>query len=258
MFKTLFGFHGRLSRAGFAEALLALVLVNVAAVVAWKFISANGLPGLTAAGDLSEAIGLAVFVLTALLTLWALLAVSAKRAHDRGRSAWWLLLGVVPVLGQLWWLIDLGVLAGSKGDNKYGAEPHGAADEHFGPTPAEAVAYAAPAETVQAAPVLEEQSHEPAAPAPYRFDDQAEAPADAPAEAEAEHPHDGGHHEQEAPAEVVELSAEGQAEAHEADHGHEPAAEPERGPSEEELAHEPELAAEHAHAHEPEPAQAHV
>ena len=32
---------------------------------------------------------------------WALLAVGARRLHDVGRSAWFLLLGLVPVVGTL-------------------------------------------------------------------------------------------------------------------------------------------------------------
>jgi uncharacterized membrane protein YhaH (DUF805 family) len=54
---------------------------------------------------------------------WAAFAVSIKRLHDRGHSAWRLLILLIPVLGPLWWLISLGVLSGTRGDNQYGPDP---------------------------------------------------------------------------------------------------------------------------------------
>jgi uncharacterized membrane protein YhaH (DUF805 family) len=36
-----------------------------------------------------------------LATLLPTLAVGARRLHDVGRSAWWLLLGLIPIIGQL-------------------------------------------------------------------------------------------------------------------------------------------------------------
>ncbi len=50
------------------------------------------------------------------------LAVSFRRLHDSGRTAWWLLLGLVPVLGQLVVLIFM-ILDGTPGDNRYGPDP---------------------------------------------------------------------------------------------------------------------------------------
>jgi len=57
------------------------------------------------------------------LLLWPLLAVTAKRWHDRDRSAWWTLLWLVPVLGWLWTLVACGFLRGTPGANRYGPEP---------------------------------------------------------------------------------------------------------------------------------------
>jgi uncharacterized membrane protein YhaH (DUF805 family) len=54
---------------------------------------------------------------------WGAAAVSAKRLHDRGQSAWRLLLLLIPVIGPLWWIIALGVRAGTRGDNQYGPDP---------------------------------------------------------------------------------------------------------------------------------------
>ena len=56
------------------------------------------------------------------LLLWPFLAVAAKRWHDRDKSAWWILLGVVPVVGWLWVLVENGLLRGTAGANRFGAD----------------------------------------------------------------------------------------------------------------------------------------
>lgn len=47
--------------------------------------------------------------LFSLATLIPYLAVAARRLHDVGRSGWWLLLGLIPLIGflvLLWWFIQ--------------------------------------------------------------------------------------------------------------------------------------------------------
>ena len=46
-----------------------------------------------------------------------------KRLHDRGRSAWWLIVLLIPVLGPLWLAIELALRRGTPGENQYGADP---------------------------------------------------------------------------------------------------------------------------------------
>ena len=50
------------------------------------------------------------------------LAVSVRRLHDTGRSGWWLLLALIPVLG---WLVLLFFYFqdSQPGDNEYGSNP---------------------------------------------------------------------------------------------------------------------------------------
>lgn len=60
-----------------------------------------------------------------LLILWPAIAVSAKRWHDRDRSAWWVLVALIPLIGQLWLLIDNGFVAGTRGANRFGEVPAG-------------------------------------------------------------------------------------------------------------------------------------
>ncbi|MFZ3005698.1 MAG: DUF805 domain-containing protein [Phenylobacterium sp.] len=54
------------------------------------------------------------------------LAVSFRRLHDSGRTAWWLLLGLIPILGHLVLLIFM-ILDGTPGENRYGPNPKAAA-----------------------------------------------------------------------------------------------------------------------------------
>lgn len=51
--------------------------------------------------------------------IWAALAIQAKRWHDRGRSAWWILCNVVLILGNIYSLVQLGFF-GSVEPNRFG------------------------------------------------------------------------------------------------------------------------------------------
>jgi uncharacterized membrane protein YhaH (DUF805 family) len=57
-----------------------------------------------------------------LLLMLPSLAVAVRRLHDTGRSGWWLLLAVIPILGFLALLV-MYCLAGDPGDNDYGPVP---------------------------------------------------------------------------------------------------------------------------------------
>lgn len=58
-----------------------------------------------------------------LVLLWPSLAISIKRWHDRDKSAWWVLVGLIPVIGGLWLLIENGLMRGTRGPNRYGDDP---------------------------------------------------------------------------------------------------------------------------------------
>lgn len=64
-------------------------------------------------------IALLVFLAVILLPT---LSVSFRRIHDTGRSGWWLLLGLVPILGQLTLLIIF-LQDSQLGYNKWGEYP---------------------------------------------------------------------------------------------------------------------------------------
>lgn len=61
--------------------------------------------------------------LSSLAVLWPALAITAKRWHDRNRSAWWILINLVPVLGSVWTFVECGLLRGTAGVNRFGPPP---------------------------------------------------------------------------------------------------------------------------------------
>ena len=68
-----------------------------------------------------EATILAAVVGVALLV--ASFILNIKRCHDRDKSGWFAFIGFIPVLGPLWLLLELGLLRGTEGPNRYGPDP---------------------------------------------------------------------------------------------------------------------------------------
>lgn len=60
-----------------------------------------------------------LFSLAIILPTWA---VSVRRLHDVGKSGWWLLISLIPFIGDIW-LFILTVTDSQTGDNEYGANP---------------------------------------------------------------------------------------------------------------------------------------
>ncbi|WP_171112657.1 MULTISPECIES: DUF805 domain-containing protein [Streptomyces] len=50
------------------------------------------------------------------------LGVTVRRLHDTGRTGWWILIGIVPLVGSIVLLVFL-CLDGETGANKYGENP---------------------------------------------------------------------------------------------------------------------------------------
>lgn len=74
-------------------------------------------------------LGVIASVLYGLFVLGSLvpsLAVGVRRLHDTDRSGWLVLLGLIPLIGLI--LIYFYVQPGTKGPNKYGADPIGQVD----------------------------------------------------------------------------------------------------------------------------------
>lgn len=65
------------------------------------------------------------YTLFLLITCYPGLAVSVKRLHDRNRSGWFVLISLIPLVGNIWLIIELLFLKGTKGSNMFGAYPIG-------------------------------------------------------------------------------------------------------------------------------------
>src|SRR3954469_23834779 len=68
-----------------------------------------------------------LYGVAALALLLPGLAVGVRRLHDTGKSGWFMLLGLIPVVGLI--LLYFMAQPGQAQDNEYGAAPAGAAPE---------------------------------------------------------------------------------------------------------------------------------
>jgi uncharacterized membrane protein YhaH (DUF805 family) len=77
-------------------------------------------------------IGMAIKLSTILGGIYGLavlipsIAVGIRRLHDTGRSGWWLLIGLIPLVGTIILIVFLAT-EGQPGDNQYGPNPKQAA-----------------------------------------------------------------------------------------------------------------------------------
>ncbi|HEY5410398.1 MAG TPA: DUF805 domain-containing protein [Caulobacteraceae bacterium] len=118
MLGAMFGFKGRLSRPGFWEVLASIVLIDVALALGCMVVADGG------QNPLSQGLLRAAPWMIVLFTAWSLLAASIKRFHDRDRTGLMILIVLIPVIGWLWLLVDLLVLEGTEGRNRFGRAPH--------------------------------------------------------------------------------------------------------------------------------------
>lgn len=107
-------FQGRARRSEFWWFVLFIFLISAAANIIDGLIFGFPPPGETATGILSPILGLAIFL--------PALAVTVRRLHDIGRSGWWVLLNLVPLVGFLvllyWYTRD-----SEPETNEYGPPP---------------------------------------------------------------------------------------------------------------------------------------
>ena len=117
LFHNLFSFKGRIRRSDYWIGMIVIFIGMVAlasGLAAWWKV------------DLADRYDLRASAIQAgvvLLFMWPNLAVSVKRLHDRDQSGWWILLSFLPIIGNAWTIINLGILRGTPGDNRYGVEP---------------------------------------------------------------------------------------------------------------------------------------
>ena len=113
--QILFSFEGRIGRGTWWAATIGVMVVNVVL---------QGIMAGVASGS-SGGEGFAAILILLLLVplIWISLAVSVKRWHDRGKSGWMVLVGLIPLIGAIWQLVECGILRGTVGSNEYGDDP---------------------------------------------------------------------------------------------------------------------------------------
>ncbi len=50
---------------------------------------------------------------------------SARSAATTDKSAWFLAIGLIPLIGAIWLFVELGILDGTQGPNRFGPSPKG-------------------------------------------------------------------------------------------------------------------------------------
>jgi len=98
--------HGRLTRSGFWLRHVSLVPIGL-----WLVIAA------------AEILGSPYDLPLVLACVLLLVSIWGRRLHDRGRSAWWLLATLVPVLGPLFLIIECGLRGTSPAAARFGPDP---------------------------------------------------------------------------------------------------------------------------------------
>ena len=72
--------------------------------------------------DASMGVLIGMFIITILLA-WISFATSIKRYHDLGKSGWFVLLQLIPIIGYAF-IIYAAFFKGQEHDNKYGPNPY--------------------------------------------------------------------------------------------------------------------------------------
>ncbi len=112
--KNYANFQGRARRKAFWM----FALFNIIAIVVLT--SVEGFIGLR--GDGSYGILSGLYSLAVILPA---IALAVRRLHDTGRSGWWILIGLIPLVGPIVLLVFY-VQDSQPGANQYGPNPKGA------------------------------------------------------------------------------------------------------------------------------------
>lgn len=111
-------FSGRAARPEFWWWILALFIVLIVTSIIDAYVISR-LLGFEV-GD--ENAGKPLSLLVSLLVLLPNLAIGVRRLHDSDRTGWWILIGVVPIVGTIL-LIYFFVQPGTDGANRFGETP---------------------------------------------------------------------------------------------------------------------------------------
>ncbi len=119
-------FSGRARRAEYWNFLLVQIGLSIIPY-------ALGMIGAAMEFGFLSVVGFVIYGIIALALVVPGLGVSVRRLHDTGRSGWWLLISLVPVVGAIAMIYFL-VSDGHRGQNQYGPDPKASVNDpidHF-------------------------------------------------------------------------------------------------------------------------------
>jgi uncharacterized membrane protein YhaH (DUF805 family) len=130
--RILFSPFGRIGRMAYwlgsiFQSIGLLLVGDLANVAQAQLAAIRAMPPEALKFHAGDGLGLAIVVLLLLLLcVWWGFAIAVKRWHDRGKSGFWVLICLIPLIGSLWQFIECGFLPGTLGRNPYG--PPGGVD----------------------------------------------------------------------------------------------------------------------------------
>lgn len=114
-FRQYVGFSGRARRSEYWWFFLFTILVSMVASVLDSIF-----------GTMSDTTNVGVIgTIASLALLLPSIAVAIRRLHDTSRSGWWILIGLIPIVG--WIILIVFYCQDSHGDNEHGPSPKAAA-----------------------------------------------------------------------------------------------------------------------------------
>ncbi|WP_407049526.1 DUF805 domain-containing protein [Methyloraptor flagellatus] len=127
MINVLFSFQGRINRAKVWLAFLAWIVISaVAGAIIMAVMPAipadGGEEALASMGGALIPAGVVGFIYV-IVAVWSGLAIGIKRFHDRDKSGWWVLIQFVPIVGPIWYFVEVFCLRGTPGPNRFGLDP---------------------------------------------------------------------------------------------------------------------------------------
>ena len=113
--KNYAGFSGRARRKEYWMFVLFHIIFLIVAMLIDRILG-------TTFGEMGYGL---IYTIYSLAVLIPALAVAVRRLHDTGKTGWWVLIGLVPIVGFIVLLIFM-VMDSESGENKYGANPKAA------------------------------------------------------------------------------------------------------------------------------------
>ena len=117
--KILFSLNGRINRQTFWVVMIPYIVIAL--------LYKGAIDELSDFDDRTGSVpiwGWLVLLLVSISLTWIYFAAVIKRLHDRDKSAKWLILSVIPIIGWIWFIVELGCLRGTEGPNRFGLAPN--------------------------------------------------------------------------------------------------------------------------------------